>query len=719
MNIPNEIDPQDSPPRLFTFVGTAYLYLLKFLNVLPKGVYIVIDAKSELEAIRLDDDSEHVFIKLALEPRIAQDIVAQVGNAAQIEALDAKPNVSTQNGCCQTRGIGGAAVVCVVDRIDFPNLFHNLVMPELLRMAGGKQKCVNHMHFSGAAGGMGSAGGIVLLQAIQNLFVEPTDPELKSNVFVLGGLTFCSPYFSRTTENASCAMAEWIHLVRHPVSHRISTVLHAHELPPLELDKDMRNALLLQFFAAMFAGGFIEDQQTNSTNFQVRGNVGGAHLQRVDHFSAIAKSRVAGAIARNYLPLIRGIMLEKADVDSVRQVAFVQRHRRLKRESIMSIMLTAIELPIDEVIAATVAPSRMYYFQLRVRLVNGKVFDMEHLKLTFGTPIRTEKEAAKRLRELRTCYEVCFRELEGLEKQLDEASEDCEWAMEGAVVALRRMQGGWLGWIGSGFKSFEQRASHAEQALERLRKASDVVLELQAKIAATERTLDNLSEEIGLLVSKLTLLAKRLKSCLPKGDERRDPKLVVPLPLAERFADLLRYAESAAPTKERLIDLLSTAVACVTIEGLADIARCEPSIDAIVGSVLARKNVEHRCPAWGGETQLNPAFEKIVFPPVSPELRMKIQKHAGTDSRLIAFADLASGSPNIVCIETVYAEEASDVVTPFYDAGVRRALSSTLAPLLVVNSAAFEELNYKLPPSITCAAGNHGQLELAHKKESK
>lgn len=413
-------------------------------------------------------------------------------------------------------------------------------------------------------------------------------------------------------------------------------------------------------------------------------------------------------------------MLERADVDSVKAATFFRDHRRLKRESIPSIMLAAIELPIDEVVAATVAPSRMYHFQIRVRIVNGRVLDMEHLKLTFGTPLCTEKEAAKRLRELRTCYEACFRELERLEKQLEGASEDFEWAMEGAVVALRRIHGGWLGWITSGFKSFEQRVSQTEQSLGSLRTASDLVLELQAKITATERTLDTLSEEIGLLVSKLTLLAKKLKSCLPKGDERRDPKLVVPLPLAERFAELLRYAESSSPTKARLIDLLSTAVASVTIEGLADIAQCEPSIDAVVGSVLARRNVQYRCPAWGGEKQLNPTFEKIVFPPVTQELRTKIEKHAGNESRRIAFADAASGSPNIVCIETVYAKEVSDVVTPFYDAGVRRALSSELAPLLVVNPAAFEELGYQLPPSITCEAPEHrNQLELAHEKESK
>lgn len=142
MNTPNDIDPHESPPTLFTFVGTAYLYILKFLNLLPKGVYIIIDAKSELDAIPPLHDDQRVFIKLALEPRIAQDFVTRAGTAAQIAALASIPNVSTQHGCCQTRGIGGTAVHCVVDKIDFPNLFASIVMPELRRMGGGELKCM-------------------------------------------------------------------------------------------------------------------------------------------------------------------------------------------------------------------------------------------------------------------------------------------------------------------------------------------------------------------------------------------------------------------------------------------------------------------------------------------------------------------------------------------------------------------------------------------------
>jgi len=450
----------------------------------------------------------------------------------------------------------------------------------------------------------------------------------------------------------------------------------------------------------MFADGFVEEEQRNSPNMQVAGNVGGTHLIRTDHFHAIDIRRIAGIVARHYLPVIRGIMLESADVDSVRSVGFVPDHRPLKREGITSILQAAIELSVEEIVEATIAPARVHGYQVQVRLVNGKVFSMEHVKVTFGTPLVTEKDASKRLRALRTCNEVCIRELEQLAKQFEGADEDLEWATQEAVVVVRRLQNGWLGWITSGFQSFDRRMSQVEQALTELRRASDEVLRLQSKIAASERALDELSEEERLLISKLTCLVKRLKSCLPQGDERRDSKLVNPLPLSVRFSELLRYAESTPATKQLLIELLSTAVESVTIEGLADIAQCEPSIDAVVGSVLARKNVTYRCPAWGGETQLNPSHEKIVFPPVSAELRAKIEAHAGSESRRIAFAGAASGTPNIVCIETVYALQVSDVITAFYEAGVRRALESNLAPLLIVNAKAFEELKYELPPAI-------------------
>jgi len=250
MNTPNDVNDREQVPALFTFVGTAFLPILKSFNILPKGVYIVIDAKSELDAIHLTNDADHEFIKLPLEPRIAQDFVEKVGSEAQIKTLAAIPNMSTQTGCGQARGIGDAAVKCIIDAINFTVLFLNRVLPALRRMGGGELKCVNHRHYSGGCGGMGSAGGISLVRAIQSLFSEPTDPEIESKIFLLGAVTFCAPQFQRTTENASCSLVEWLYLIRHPVSNRVSSILHLQDLPPLELDGITRNAL----FAGILCG---------------------------------------------------------------------------------------------------------------------------------------------------------------------------------------------------------------------------------------------------------------------------------------------------------------------------------------------------------------------------------------------------------------------------------------------------------------------------------
>ena len=701
MNNPNDADTQKQAPTLFTFVGTAFLHILNFVNLLPRGVYLIIDSLAELNAINCVDDDDHKFIKVPLEALIAQDVVERAGNEAQARTLENIPNVSTRDGCGQLRGIGNAAVECLLKAIDFAILFANGILPELRRMGGGELKCVEHMHFSGGCGGMGSAGGISLVRAIQRQFMEATDPEITSKVFVLGAITFCSPKFQRTTENASCALVEWTHMLQHPISNRVSTVLCVHELPPLELDSKTREALNLEYFIALFAEGFVEEIQRNSPNKQVAGNVGGTHLFRTDHFTALDDVRIASIIARVFGPKIKSIMLEKADVDSVDSVRFTPDHRRLKRERIESILQTAADLLIEEVIGATVAAAQVYCFHVRVQLLKGKAFDLEQVKITFGTPLVTEKEAAKRLRDLRTCYEVCFRKLEQIEKQSEAANEDLEWAMQAAVVAIRRLQSGWRGWIASGFKSFDRRMSQVEQALGDLRRASDEVLKLTAKITALEIALDELAEEDRLLVAKLTFLVKQLKSCLPQGDERRDRQLVKALPLDARFAKLVRYAESKPATQRELVEILATSVDSVTIEGLAVIAKCEPSIDAVVGSVLARKNTAYQSPSWGGETQLNPTHEKIVFPRVSAELQAKIETHAGDESGRIAFAGAASGSLNIVRIETVYSLKVADVIPPFYDAGVRQALASPLAPLFVVNEAAFKKLDYELPASIT------------------
>ena len=130
---------------------------------------------------------------------------------------------------------------------------------------------------------------------------------------------------------------------------------------------------------------------------------------------------------------------------------------------------------------------------------------------------------------------------------------------------------------------------------------------------------------------------------------------------------------------------------------MAKIAKCEPAIEAIVGAVVARTNVSKRCPPWGGEKSLHVVHDHFIFPPVPNDVKAKILTHFGEDKHRVAFAEAIGDSPNIVCLETVYAISESDVVAPFYDAGVRQLLESDRRDLFIYNRAAFERLGYAIP----------------------
>ena len=74
MSVTNDNRPVERP-KLFTFVGSAFLAILRSASILPRGVYLILDAEDELEDIKLENDEDHKFYTFPVASKVVQDFV--------------------------------------------------------------------------------------------------------------------------------------------------------------------------------------------------------------------------------------------------------------------------------------------------------------------------------------------------------------------------------------------------------------------------------------------------------------------------------------------------------------------------------------------------------------------------------------------------------------------------------------------------------------------
>lgn len=696
----NEFNDENDRAALLTFVGTAFrgLPIQTVHPLLPQGVYVVCDAREELDKIRFREDDNHALIKVPVSDHaIVQEMVKENGTGRQREIISSIPNLSAQHGLAQLRFLGKVGLEQALDEIDFDGLFRDCILSELRRMNDGRLSNIEHFCFSGTGGGMGSAGGPALTRRIHALLTEPTDPQIESELHIIGGVTFSSQSFHHTDENAGCAVVELIHFLKHPVSSRGSCVINAREIKAVGLDLQYRDRLILEAKQAEMAPELRERELRVRSNHQVSGPVGGVMLRSTEHFNPILGAKIAADAATEYQPLIAGALAEPANVDSVDELRFRENHESVNRMSIGALLERLLDLETEAILDKLAAPAQRYLFELVVCLVNRQTISLGDAKVAFSEPVKSIEAARTRMSLLRTCYVACELKLGDLMVELNDLTEDEPWLRDACVKAIRSVRGGWFRRIRTWWESDEERIDKAATAFSELRENTDQQHAISARITVLQVAIDGIAAEEEQLCHKLRTVVRELDQCLPKGGEAHKQRLIVPRPINDLMEPLLRFSESPEPNRDELVRILVNGVQTVSVEGLAAIVGCESSLEAIVGAVTSGQGIRDQCPPWGGSDRLRHASDRaIVFPPVASDLRSKLEAAFLEGSEQIAFASTAVGSVNIVRVTTTYPQQIHEFLTPFYDSGVRKALASSQREMFVIYEEAYRALGYEI-----------------------
>ena len=130
----------ESPPvTLIVLVGTAFLGLVDFIKIFGKAVVVVIDARTELDLLRVPDDFEGKLYKLPVsDEQNIHELVGEFGTQEQLDALSDKPAISTDDGTGQSRGVGGAAAKHLFSQPQIQYLLHSQIIPSLWSLGGGE-----------------------------------------------------------------------------------------------------------------------------------------------------------------------------------------------------------------------------------------------------------------------------------------------------------------------------------------------------------------------------------------------------------------------------------------------------------------------------------------------------------------------------------------------------------------------------------------------------
>ncbi len=502
-------------PSLVTIVGTAYLTLLEYLAAFPESIILACDVQSELDALRIRPiSSRHVVTIPFGASDSLQSIVIDHGTPQQVAAAMALPRVSMSNGCSQLPVVGALAMTHVLKRSQFRQLLRHQILPSLHAWAGGELSVLEHLHFQGLSGGSGSLGGLELVRELCSEVNSSWGIPLRSKLHLIGAVSYQGPAFLRTRENAGCCIADVVDLAK-SVGLINEVLVYLHELPPVGINKALRDAFAIEHFQAYCAPNVAEHVGRTAPNFAPAGPLGHVTLVQTSHFRSINKSIVAANVASSYLPIINSVMSVQADLGLVNHLDFRPKAVTRTRESLERVLERVLEMTPHDVLMAVAQPRAQIEYFLQVHLIDGRALDLTNVSETFCQPIPSSVDCEKRLRLLRTCKEAAEVEMEDAQLQATYAYESLEEATSGASQAIADIQGtSFTSW----FRSTATKIDRAESRFLQLRTASDHVAECQAKVTCLQQTIGALSLEIASLEDRLGKISSMLASCLPRGD---------------------------------------------------------------------------------------------------------------------------------------------------------------------------------------------------------
>lgn len=626
------------------------------------------DVRGELKSALPDGPPDGVVLLPLADVATVRSLLDGAPDDLQ-RAMKQYPGVSLSGGLGQVITVGWLAGCHAVKSRDFTRWLNECLLDQIMRWHEGHLSGVQILADHSGGGGTGSGAGEVATEVMASLF-RKCGIRTSIEVRLTGSLSYLElgPRIHRNTAACALGWLEFVGAVDCPSTE--SRALSLDELPATGTNKSARDGYALLAAQGRDAPETREHLERFSANHLSRSQLGAVRIEQLGFWGPLPPKIVAENIAPPYIEELQELAAIPPSAAMDRVVTLCSA-REQEVEPVDRIYRRLGALSETDLLADLGRPLHRYDVEVEGETPDGGKVNLSRAAEIFGVACQAPEDFRRRLRLFRSADDLLVLESESLAKRLEEYTDWLADAREVVLGAAARALGHVWFDPRTWFSNEERRHNDFCLAADNYRSAHDQWLRGLAEHEAVLHAITAVRAEIGHLEQRLDRVRDLLKPLLSRSPEEQ-PKLVVPLPLAEVLPRLLGLANSDAAMK-----VLAGSVAACTVAGLADLLGSDSPRLADVISGLASAHPAVEAPFWGSqEITLVPPQRILILPPVEDRVERQLKSDfAALDSdRELAIADTAVGGVGIVEIRVYFPRDVHGVITPFLRHHFREAL---------------------------------------------
>lgn len=679
-------------------IGTSFHdYAMDLLHG-SNAVIVFVDVVHELNKLVVPPEMKGRVILLPVgDHKTIQQLVEKHGTEAQKEALKGLPAISTNDGLAQVASGGTAAMLDLLVRTTVKEWLRDVV-PELIKRAGGHVPQIRLATYAGSAGGVASQGAITFLNGFLDILLDSGIMSVDIAIHLIGGISFVGKGFQRSQKNAVSSLITWVKRFQTPVDASVTFSLYAFEAIPFGDDRKARSDMISYEQTGLTAFDVKERIRQDRSNRAADGPLGNIVLIRVTYYQAISSEQKRNDVASQYLPELERLSKTAASRSKIVVLRFEYVDSRQKSIPAEELLDQLLRIDEPEAIFDIVDPGPSYdSAEPIVELLDESHLPLSKLGELYSALPPTPESCSQRLSLLMAIRERSVEELMELLNAEAELQLSHDIASEDLLKAREHFESPpwWLFWKGD-----ERRADdlcfavdHYRDCLIACREVSNEVHMLETAISESERLIDQNLERLNVLIQ----LIKRQVSY--QNTVSRTP-MVVAQPLAKKFSSLMEAAFLGAAQDQPLSGVLERCIHSVTRFGLQSIVGApDDSLDGVVSAVRSGHAAVNG-PEWGGQEPRQEAVSFVVYPKVLEHERKPLAglHKAAEPGVQIAFANEMAPSCNVIRLRLVYCRELSDLLSPHYQAALKKVLADPATALYLPDKSILTDVGIDIEP---------------------
>jgi hypothetical protein len=662
--------------RIALVVGGTHQGLVRHARSAAADLMLYVDVPNELSAARPGKG----VLRQALVPGETLGSLVKHGCSPAVHRLHStRPGVNLEIGLGQLRAIGKLAGENLFANGEFERFTVAQLFDPLMIQHNGAIQQVEITVFASAAGGTGSPLGPMIANAIKEVFVDRLDAVVSVNYLRAGSLTFLS-LGPRVHANAAAAVDE-------DLAYLCATDQHEREVrstlffeaPMVKDRKSERDGFILEFSQALRARAVREILDRRSPNAALDSPLGTVRILRASRWNALSPRRIAGEMARQYLPELQQIRNTGATPGQVRGIEVVLQSSPapgfLQIAEVRSVMSRAGKVAPPGLLEICLTAPEVYPGSMvTIQMNSDRVQLEEDFQMRFGTSAFTAAEFVEKLGALagiRGALEAEISAVAGrtqvVERKLGRVKSLLEQQMQHLYPV--RFWNRVVASLGNPQSRLQVFFTLVNNGRELLRDEA----RLKAQAGALHAMLSKVCREIEREQARLDQLIQFLARHRPASVADAATGCVELVPLEVMLPELLEVLWQSSA--EALAERLASGVERVTLAGLAEITGASDATPEAVAAALVLKAPPHQAPVWGGKIPLTVGRTILVLPPVAEGVETAVGEAVARfdGDSVVVQADCAQAGVNVLGIEVREPQARSEIFTSFYNKAIETA----------------------------------------------